>query len=1036
MIVDAALGQVIPDATLPQNSQVRVDLPGGLLIEGGTPRGANLFHSFQEFGVPTGTRVQFNNSEAIANIFSRVTGSQASQIDGILAANGQANLFLLNPRGIAIGANAQLNLGGALLLSTADRVVFSDRLEFSATNPQPLLSVNVPLGLQFNQAQAITVRGKGRTDPDLDRRFLPVVLNPGGLHHGGAIAIIGGKLDLQGALVYGTEVELGAVQQGLVSFDLANWQFDHQGVSQRGSVQIDQASVISGGKINLSGGDLQVLAGSLIVAQNQTDTSAPGIKINSDQLTISGVQPGTSFNVSGIVAEGVSSAKAGDIEVKANNLLVTEGGNLINRGFNLAAGGNIDLDIKEQIQVSGAVPNNQVAVSAVGTLTLGRAAGGDLTGTTDRLVVADGANLNASTFSLGKGGDLRLSAGQSVTVTGVNSFLPSAIVANSFSQGNGGNLEITSPNLRVLGGARVSAATGAAGNAGNLTINASQSIQVQGNATNFFNPSQIDSSANIVDQVTQTALGLPPVPSGNAGSVKINTPQLGLSDRGSLSVRNDGSGNPGTLAINSEQIQLRSDASITAVSNQGTGGQIKIDTQNLSLNSAAIVSASLQSGRGADIQITATGNLDLVGAGLDRLVSELFPIVLLGGGRNLLERPLNFGILTSSFGAGNAGKLTIAANNLSLANGAFVTTATIGAGNAGDLDLEVKNTIRLDDSLISTNTTSSGNGGNLQVRAAKIYGINAGELTSSTVGSGRAGDITISVTELLDFEGGRLGIPIPGLPNVPLNLRAGLAATSALSTGSSGNVSVIAPVINLRDQAAIATSAFSFATGGDIKIMADRINLSKSGRISGQSVAGDGGNVQIKATEAVIARNGQIFASSGVESFGGGDGGNIQISSPVLVLLDQAEINANAFTGAGGNIDIATQSLLVDQLSKVTASSNLGVDGQIQINSPDLDSTSGLVQLPDRLIDLSNLINLGCGSRGNFVYTGRRGLPLNAAESWRLSILGIPQVKPIREATSWYRLGNGQISLVSAAESTWRQFQAPICSSSGLIPIR
>ncbi|NJK60949.1 MAG: filamentous hemagglutinin N-terminal domain-containing protein [Oscillatoriales cyanobacterium SM2_1_8] len=132
-------------------------------IEGGRLEGANLFHWFRVLDVPTGTQVRFQNDLGVQNVLARVTGGLPSRIDGVLAANGTANLFLVNPSGIVFGPNAQLNLGGSFLATTAETVVFGEGAFGRSPAPSPVLRVGVPLGLQFGENPApIGVFGNGQ----------------------------------------------------------------------------------------------------------------------------------------------------------------------------------------------------------------------------------------------------------------------------------------------------------------------------------------------------------------------------------------------------------------------------------------------------------------------------------------------------------------------------------------------------------------------------------------------------------------------------------------------------------------------------------------------------------------------------------------------------------------------------------------------------------------------------------------------------------------------------------------------------------
>ncbi|MEM8806055.1 MAG: CHAT domain-containing protein [Cyanobacteria bacterium P01_G01_bin.38] len=132
-------------------------------IRGGTPSGdgATLFHSFDQFGLLTGETARFANPAALENILGRVTGGEASIIDGLLQVNGSANLYLLNPAGVLFGDNARLNLGGDFSVSTATGIAFGETL-FNALGANDLSAITGnPTGYIFGAEQASAILNAG-----------------------------------------------------------------------------------------------------------------------------------------------------------------------------------------------------------------------------------------------------------------------------------------------------------------------------------------------------------------------------------------------------------------------------------------------------------------------------------------------------------------------------------------------------------------------------------------------------------------------------------------------------------------------------------------------------------------------------------------------------------------------------------------------------------------------------------------------------------------------------------------------------------
>ncbi|MGD1927399.1 MAG: beta strand repeat-containing protein [Leptolyngbyaceae cyanobacterium] len=120
-------------------------------INGGTQVDANLFHSFQQFGLSTNEIANFLANPDVANILARVSGGQTSIIDGLLQVSGgnHANLFILNPAGVLLGRNANLDLSGSFSVSTASGLAFGDNvLHATGSNDYSTLT-GTPTGYVF-----------------------------------------------------------------------------------------------------------------------------------------------------------------------------------------------------------------------------------------------------------------------------------------------------------------------------------------------------------------------------------------------------------------------------------------------------------------------------------------------------------------------------------------------------------------------------------------------------------------------------------------------------------------------------------------------------------------------------------------------------------------------------------------------------------------------------------------------------------------------------------------------------------------------
>src|SRR5919202_5044027 len=129
----------------------RFNIHGGTLSQDG----ANLFHSFQQFGLDSGQIANFLSSPSIRNILGRVVGGDPSIINGLIqVTGGNSNLFLMNTAGIIFGTKASLNVPADFTATTATAIGFGEKTWFNAFGGNDYQLLNgTPSQFAFDLAQ-------------------------------------------------------------------------------------------------------------------------------------------------------------------------------------------------------------------------------------------------------------------------------------------------------------------------------------------------------------------------------------------------------------------------------------------------------------------------------------------------------------------------------------------------------------------------------------------------------------------------------------------------------------------------------------------------------------------------------------------------------------------------------------------------------------------------------------------------------------------------------------------------------------------
>jgi len=988
-ISNPVAAQITPDSSMGTETSTENNVTE---VTGGTTQDSNLFHSFQEFSVETGSTTFFNNGADISNIIGRVTGSNISSIDGLIRANGNANLILINPNGISMGSNARLDIGGSFLGSTANSVIFEDGTVFNTDlNTQPLLTISTPVGLQLGQdSAAINLSGTGNPDAALE------------IASGKTFALVGNGVAFNGGVVNAESgrIDLGSVADGEVSIAsiAAGWQLGYEGVSQFASLELLAGSALlnpnltanSTGGIQVRGSEI-TLERSQITAATLADEVGGNIVVSAtESLTLTGVaEVGENASQISNNVRGDGIGRGGSIAIATGKLDVDPRSFIDNSIFGSGRAGDIEI-VATEINLNGAgflesqqkyrldplqgnlEPGSRITGIFAGTATIGEA--GDINIETDTLNITDGAIIFAPVFTAGSGGNINISAANialnasSIQAGGSVASTPAASI---------GNINLNSDRLQVSDGAIVINATFGNAPGGNLEIVAS-SIDLNTTPTE---------SILATGLFTNTAVGL-----GEGGNLLVNADTINLKDAviasnsgailpngtiitsgglgGNIDVTAEESITASGIIFNASNPQLSIGAGIgTSTYSASDGGNSTVKTGNLTIEEGAnFSSATFGAGDGGELIIDAANSVEITGF--------------------VTERGMNRGGLFASSGntmasasevSGASGNISITTPDLRVQDRAIIDVQSTNEGDAGSIKLKTDSILLANGGALSA-TTQDGAGGNIEIDTQTLR-LERGLINASVLGTGTGGNIEIVAIDSVQITGSGFEVIQANLfdpnqlsPEFLAGLRLdqineGILAAS-VESGNAGKIKIQSANLELREGGLIATATAGSGTagsiflntsesliidasfisnntlfdgqGGDIEIDAHRLEVLRGGQITVSTLgSGDSGSVSIAASESVtVAGNAgreQLASNISVGAVPlpstSGDGGDLTISTPRLNIDGGVISIGSVGSGDAGGLEVDADLIEIDNRGLISADTESGEGGNIILNA-------------------------------------------------------------------------------------------------------
>jgi filamentous hemagglutinin family protein len=571
-----SLAEVVLDGTLGQQGILQgVDVKQRIVFpiteDLGQQFGNNLFHSFERFNLNFNEIAHFSGSNTIENVISRVTGGEASYINGgIQSTMLKADMYFLNPAGIIFGATARLNVQGSFYASTADYLRLGENGRFNATHPeQSLLKVAPPTAFGFLTESPATISKQGGflfVPPEKTLSFIggDLTLQNGWMAVGkldlkkGSWTPGGGQVNLVSVaspgevLVNPQKMPDNAFERfGKITITDTTMGADNLDLKKRPIANVD-VSGAGGGEVYIRGGQI-FLENGYVWADTLAHQNGQGITIKaSEELRLS--------KGSRITAQVVKHAptnffipngNAGNITIEAERISITDGSEIDSTTQPGTAGnaGNVTISADKSIEIAGVFPINGYE-SGIHSQTAGSGKGGEITVSTSTLIMKDNGVIRAETQNFGDAGNISIKVDTLTLTEGAT------IRSSSHREGNAGTINITVGNMALHHAAITTQSEQSAG--GDITIKIQDRL--------YLTNSKIKTSAE----------GLEKRDSG--GNIMLSKPDFLILGGNSKLLTTGFVGDGGNIKVIAAQFIKSSDSRLDASSILGINGEITIDS--------------------------------------------------------------------------------------------------------------------------------------------------------------------------------------------------------------------------------------------------------------------------------------------------------------------------------------------------------------------------------------------------------------------------------------------------------------------------